>query len=153
MKNLFFTSINIAIFLSLSILIFSCSGANQPHSMEKIKSVSISTFGGERGYFQSLIITPDTLYYESGSSVNTADNKSRKKNNSRYKFEDIISANQLSSFSNITSGKSLLPVDGSDTEITIKTAISEVSVRNAGNNGNWLAIQDKMNSILEREFK
>lgn len=153
MKNLFFTSINIAIFLSLSILIFSCSDANQPHSMEKIKSVSISTFGGERGYFQSLIITPDTLYYESGSSVNTADNKSRKKNNSRYKFEDIISANQLSSFSNITSGKSLLPVDGSDTEITIKTDIYEVSVRNAGNNGNWLDIQDKMNSILEREFK
>jgi len=153
MKNLLFALINTVLFLGLSIFLFSCSGANQSHKVEKIKSISISTFGGERGYFQSLIITPDTLYYELGSSIDPANNKSIKKMNSQYKFEDLISANQLTSFSNITSGKSQLPVDGTDTEITVKTDSSEFKVRNAGNNGKWLAVQAKMNNIIEREFK
>ncbi len=153
MKNLLFILISTFLFLGLATLIFSCSGVNQSHKVEEIKSISISTFGGERGYFQSLVITPDTMYYELGSSVDPANNKSIKKVNNKHKLEDLISANQLTSFSNITSGKSLLPVDGTDTEIMIKTDSSEFKVRNAENNGKWLAIQAKMNTIIEREFK
>ncbi len=94
MKNLLFILISTSLFLGLATLIFSCSGANQSHKVEKIKSISISTFGGERGYFQSLVITPDTLYYELGSSVDSANNKSIKKVNNQYKLEDLIAANQ-----------------------------------------------------------
>ncbi|MCD0488877.1 hypothetical protein LPB86_11595 [Pedobacter sp. MC2016-14] len=153
MKKPHLIFIKTAKFLGISILLFSCSGANQLHKSEKIKSISISTFGGERGYFQSLVITPDTLYYELGSSVDTANNKSIKKINSRYKFEDIISENQINGFSTITNGKSLLPVDGTDTEITIKTDSSDFKVRNAEHSRKWLTVQAKMNTILEKEFK
>ena len=152
MKNTRFILIETVKFLGISILLFSCSGANQPHKVEKIKSISISTFGGERGYFQSLVITPDTLYYELGSSVDTANNKSIKKINSQYKFEDIVSENQITSFAKITSGKSFLPVDGTDTEITVKTDGSDYKVRNAAHSRKWLSIQAKLQTILAKEF-
>ncbi|TCD12118.1 hypothetical protein EZ449_03620 [Pedobacter frigidisoli] len=121
--------------------------------MEKIQYISITSWGGERGYHRSLQITSDSLFYEFGSAVDTVNNINIKKINSHYKLEDFIAVNELINFSKMQSGESRQPVDGTDTEITIKTDTTEFKVTNAGNNNLWHSVMEKMNAIIEKEFK
>lgn len=152
MEKLLKNSFNSLKYLLISVFLFSCSAANQVQKTEKIQSVSISTYGGQMGYHQSLKLTADTLYYDIGSRLDTLGNKIIKKLNTQYKLEDIIATNQLDNFSKITSGKSRLPVDGSDTAITIKTDSAEFKVING--NGDLVAvIVANLNAIIEKEFK
>lgn len=153
MKKLPSALISINYLLVFIMLIVSCSGTTPAQKMENITSISMTAWGGELGYHRSLVITPDTLHYELGSSVDTTNNISSKKSNGQYKLDDIISANQLAKFAKIASGESRQPVDGTDTEIKIKTNLKEYSVINAGNNNLWRGILIRMDAIVDREFK
>lgn len=133
-------------------LLISCSTPNPTQKMDKIKSISISTFGGQLGYHRTVKITPDTLYYERGSHANPSHDKSVKKINAQYRLEEIISENQLMDFSKIISGKSRQPVDGTDTEVVIRTDSAETKVRNAQNDKLWHSVVVKINAIVDKEF-
>lgn len=135
------------------VFLISCSTSNPSHKMDKIKSISISTMGGQLGYYRTLRITPDTLYYEQGSHANPSHNKSIKKINTQYQLEEVIPANQLTNFSKIISGKSRQPVDGTDTIIVVSTDSTEMKITNAGNDELWQSVLVKINAIIEKEFK
>ncbi|RZL39305.1 MAG: hypothetical protein EOP00_27870 [Pedobacter sp.] len=153
MEKLLFSSFNSLKYVLISIFLLSCSQVNQTQPMEKLQYISITSWGGENGYHRSLQITADSLFYEFGSAVDTVNNVNIKKVNSRYKLEDFIAAKELTDFSKIQSGESRQPVDGTDTEIKIKTDKTEYKVINAGNNSKWRNIENKLSAIIETEFK
>ncbi|WP_025146453.1 hypothetical protein [Pedobacter jeongneungensis] len=133
--------------------IMSCTNANSSHTVDRIKSISISTNGGQLGYYRRLLIMPDTLYFEQGLRVDTSHRKSIKKINTQYQLEELISTNQLTGFSKIISGKSRQPFDGIDTEVVIRTYNTEIKVRNGGSDKLWLNVVSSINKIIEKEFK
>lgn len=150
-------------FITICILLSSCLQKNNndktnnninEHKVdaEIIKSISISTFGGEMGYYQSLKITTDSLYYNFNLEVDTTKRKSEKKINSHYKLEDIVNANQLINFAKIKNGESRQPVDGTDTEIEIKTNQKTYSIVNGEGNISWQTIEIAISKILNNEF-
>jgi preprotein translocase subunit YajC len=120
---------------------------------EEIKSISISTFGGEMGYMQRLKITHDSLYYDYNLSVDSTKKRTENKLNANYKLENIISLKQLANFSKILNGKSRQPVDGTDTEIIIKTKQKTYTVINAESSDIWRTVETRLAQIINSEFK
>ena len=120
---------------------------------EEIKSISISTFGGEMGYMQSLKITHDSLYYDYNLSVDSTKKRTENKLNTNYKLENIINLKQLANFSKIINGKSRLPVDGTDTKIVIETKHKTYTVINAEGSDIWQTLETRLGQIINSEFK
>jgi hypothetical protein len=144
----------------LYILLSSCSqNNNNVNNMngnkiedEIIKSISISTYGGEMGYYQSLKLTADSLYYNFDLAVDSTKRRSEIKVNRHYKLEDIVNSNQLINFVKIKNGESRQRVDGTDTKIEIKTNKNTHAVINRESNNSWQNIEIVISKILNDEF-
>lgn len=120
---------------------------------DKIKSISISTNGGDMGFSQTLKITADSLYFDFNLAVNAAKKRKQRKSNTFFKLEDIIGATQLINFSKTINGASRQPVDGTDTEIIIITEHHKYSVINGEEDNNWNRIKELLYAIINKEFK
>ncbi len=143
------------ILLLMFICFVSCTQNSHENRIknEKIKYISISSYGGEMGYKRTFKITTDSLYFEYSLAVDNTKRRSERKRNSIYKLEDIISLNDLSSFSSIKDGESRQPVDGSDTKIVIDTKQGNYIVINAESSSIWEKIREKTNFIIDKEFE
>ncbi len=144
------------IILIYILLIISCKGTTEKNTENinhKIKSITISTYGGQMGYFQSLKITKDSLFFNFNLAVDESKKRTQNKLNINYKLGEIISKTELISFPKIINGESMQPVDGTDTKIMIETKENNYSVINAKNNKIWRNTKEKMNQILDKEFK
>jgi hypothetical protein len=149
-KNIF----SVLILLILSVFAFSCFKKDEKKKNEhKIKSILISTYGGEMGYSQSLKVTSDSLYFDLSLAIDSVKKRNETKLNKFYPLENFIDSNELLSFYKISSGKSRLPIDGTDTAIIIETEKNKYSVINAENNSDWRRIQMKMADVIHKEFE
>lgn len=143
--------------LSLSaFIIFSCTHKTEEQRIVKsenhVKSVSIATFGGEMGYSRSMKITGDSIYYDLNIAMDSTKRKHISKPNLSYALENIINPDQITRFSEVTDGKSLQPVDGTDTEITIETDKNKYAVINGWDAEIWQKTNRKMQTIITKEF-
>ena len=137
MKNL--------LFLSLFILIMSCTLTAQ--NME-IKSISVSTYGGDMGYVDSIKVTKDSIFTATNVGTDSLRNRSSKILNSKIKISDLMNYSDFQKVISLKDGKSNMPVDGTDTALKIETADKVYTIVNA-DNLIWKSIVNKMYSIQE----
>lgn len=139
-----------------SLIIFSCTHKTEVQKIVKsenhVKSVSIATYGGEMGYSRSMKITGDSIYYDLNIAMDSTKRKHISKSNLSYKLQNIINPDQIIRFSEVTNGKSLQPIDGTDTEITIETDKNKYSVINGWDAEIWQKTNRKMQTIITKEF-
>lgn len=139
----------------------SCSKKAEPNStlhnnqstIEQIESIDISVFGGDMGSSMFFCITNDSLIYHFSLAVDSTKNVDSKKINTIHKLEEIFTIDNLKEFSQLKNGPSYQPVDGTDTEIRIKTNKNEYAVMNADRNKLWDDLSLKLYKILNSEFR
>ncbi|WP_313215958.1 hypothetical protein [Soonwooa sp.] len=131
------------LFLSLFILIMSCSSTAQ--NME-IKSISVSTYGGEMGYVDSIKVTKDSIFTATNVATDSLRNRSSKILNSKIKISDLMNDSDFQKVISLKDGKSNMPVDGTDTALKIETAEKVYTIINA-DNSIWKRIVKDMYSI------
>ncbi|MFW2135147.1 hypothetical protein ACK2M7_02480 [Chryseobacterium sp. TY4] len=131
------------LFLSLFILIMSCSSTAQ--NME-IKSISVSTYGGEMGYVDSIKVTKDSIFTATNVATDSLRNRSSKILNSKIKISDLMNDSDFQKVISLKDGKSNMPVDGTDTALKIETAEKVYTIINA-DNSIWKRIVKNMYSI------
>lgn len=137
MKNL--------LFLSLFVLIISCTSTAQ--NIE-IKSISVSTYGGDMGYVDSIKVTKDSIFSATNVATDSLRNTSSKIINSKIKISDLMNDYDFQKVISLKNGKSNLPVDGTDTALKIETADKVYKIVNA-DNLIWKSIVNRMYSIQE----
>lgn len=131
-------------FLILLIGLQSCTSTAQKTN---IKSISVSTYGGDRGYSRTVKITKDSIFGETSVAVDSTENSSSKKLNTQYKLQDFVSDAQLNELSKVKSGRSNQPVDGTDTSLIIESDKKTFTITNGESSGLWSKIVDKINSL------
>ncbi|WP_300673320.1 hypothetical protein [Soonwooa sp.] len=131
-------------FLLLLIGLLSCTPTAQKTN---IKSISVSTYGGDRGYSRSVKITKDSIFSDTSIAVDSTENSSSKKLNTQYKLQDLVSDAQLDELNIIKNGESRQPVDGTDTSLIIETDKKTLTITNGESSGLWRKIVDKINSF------
>ncbi|MGL6038584.1 MAG: hypothetical protein ACRC0E_06825 [Soonwooa sp.] len=131
------------LFLSLFILIMSCSSTAQ--NME-IKSISVSTYGGDMGYVDSIKVTKDSIFTATNVATDSLRNRSSKILNSKIKISDLMNDSDFQKVISLKDGKSNMPVDGTDTALKIETADKVYTIINA-DNSIWKRIVKNMYSI------
>lgn len=143
----------IAIFI-ITLSFLSCNADNKSRKNDEtnIKSISCNTYGGMMGLSIQFKVTEDSLYYEYSTASDARKNVKSQKFNGKYQFTDIIKNNQIEGFSKIENGKSMLPIDGVDTEIIVQTGKRIDTVINGEKNMLFLQILMNLQSIEKREF-
>lgn len=131
------------LFLSLFILIMSCTSTAQ--NME-IKSISVSTYGGDMGYVDSIKVTKDSIFTATNVATDSLRNRSSKILNSKIKISDLMNDSDFQKVISLKDGKSNMPVDGTDTALKIETADKVYTIINA-DNSIWKRIVKNMYSI------
>ena len=139
----------------LFILFISCSSSPQKShtTAEKqgAEAVTLLTYGGQMGYFQSLKVTDDSLFFTLTVGTDSTKNRRQIIRNDSYKINDIITSSDVEKFSRLRSGKSYLPVDGTDTDIIIEKKQQKFKVTN-GTDSIWYKAQEKLEKIIDDKF-
>ena len=97
-----------------------------------INKIEMSTYGGRPGADERLIITKDSVsyFYKENLSGKII---SKKTNNKKNDWNEIVNCFNLKDFAKLKSGKSRQPIDGADTRLTITTQGKTYSVINFEN--------------------
>ncbi len=117
-----------------------------------VKSISIGSYGSWQGNHRLMKITKDSIYYDFGSRANPGEEKRISKINQSYDLKNLIKAEQIADFFKIKSGKSRLPVDGSDRTITVVSGNTSYTVTNGWDSEIFKNISEKLEAIQEKEF-
>ena len=106
-----------------------------PESKSDVEAIHYHCFGGMLGYDEQVTITPDSLsfslfYFDISDNVFVLVRKELRKVMPDGLWDELLEKCDLSRYPKIKSGKSMLPVDGTDRIFTIRTKKKEYSVRN-----------------------
>jgi len=112
----------------------------------EIKSISVSTYGGEMGYVDSIKVTKDSIFTATNVATDSLRNRSSKILNSKIKISDLMNDSDFQKVISLKDGKSNMPVDGTDTALKIETAEKVYTIINA-DNSIWKRIVKDMYSI------
>lgn len=146
-------------FLYFSLFMMGCTTSNKKdntnndlvaeNKTEKIEQVEVTTAGGMQGSYANCKITKDSIIINFSLAVDSLKNYTVKRTNNQTDWENFIYQINLVDFKKATNGKSMLPVDGADTEIKIKTNNEEISKVNADPNKTWVYIL----GFIDKYFK
>ena len=143
------------IFILLSWLAFwNCKETKKPEQeskqiKNKIKQVSITTFGGEMGLSDSYTFTIDSIYHDLYIATDTTQNKRQVVSNKTHKWEKLIEIIDLSKFQKAINETSNQEVDGTDININITVENGkEYSSTNADKNKNWNNIYTELTNQI-----
>lgn len=120
---------------SLSLVLTNCqkkpdSYARKAIQKEEIKSIEWSTFGGQMGYVEKLVITKDSIHHKYFTAMKNNETIEHHFKNSPESWQNLSSAVNLNDFRKIKNGNSNQPVDGTDEQITIRSKNSQDSIIN-----------------------
>ncbi|WP_104382137.1 hypothetical protein [Sphingobacterium sp. HMA12] len=134
-------------FIVLSLSLLGCTDGshktpNQPKAMEdvEIKSVEILSSGGELGYHTRILINKDSTHYKQTVAANPGNNSEYHKKTSPQDWKILIAKIDLVEFKASEEGKSVQPVDGIDTKISIVSNRDTTSKVNAYHSTVWKKI-------------
>lgn len=117
-----------------------------------IKQVSILTYGGELGSWDSYAFTKDSICYDFYLAGDTTQNAKRIFINDEQKWKKMIDVIDLSKFNKAINGKSNQEFDGTD--ITIKIIVEgrkDYSITNGEENKNWNAIYKEFRNQINEQ--
>ena len=101
--------------------------ANDP---EKLTRVEWSTYGGQRGYVEKVIVTKDSILHSTFTTMNTKETMENKYKNTPEKWQKLVDAFQMSDFKKVKDGASNLAFDGVDQKLIVRNATDADSLIN-----------------------
>ncbi len=111
-----------------------------PAEAPAIQKIEVVTQGGERGYYAVCTFTPDSVFHKLRIAVDAAANEDAARPAGEGEWQLLLQNTDLAEFKAAQDGPSALPVDGTDTEITITTDKETVSRSNAIGSPTWNGI-------------
>lgn len=125
---------NTILLMALLLIFFSCQEKKTSKvtasPSEKIESISITTEGGNLGYFRNIRVNKDSVSTIQRQADTDNLNNSRKRAITPTEWNKLISEIDLSSVSKIKNGPSYQPFDGIDDIWEIKTSTRTYRVIN-----------------------
>lgn len=136
------------------LFLYSCSTNSQPPDTqpqsENIRSVNVSSAGGQLGFGSFLHITPDSVYYLRHVNMAPEQNDSFSRANTPESWQALVNDLNLDSLRNAKDGPSVQPVDGIDTQITVYTDRDSVTKTNAHESPEWMQLKIKTEIYLQQ---
>ena len=132
---------------SFSLLLIGLLSCTPTAQKTNIKSISVSTYGGDRGYSRTLKITKDSIFDSTTDIADSTKNTSTRILNTQYKLQDLITEEQLNELSKVKNGQSNQLIDATDTTLTIETNKETFKITNADDNPTWKKIVDNIYDI------
>lgn len=117
---------------------------------DKIIQVEVTTAGGMQGVIAYCKMTQDSVITDYTLHMDSSKNYSIKKVNNDKDWADLTGKINLKEFKKAVDGISMLPVDGVDTEIKIKTNDEELVRVNADKDATWLYIREYINKYFKQ---
>ncbi|MEC5157205.1 hypothetical protein [Chryseobacterium sp. MP_3.2] len=106
------------------------SATTTDNENEKLTRVEWSTYGGQRGYVEKMVITKDSILHSSFTTMNDNETVENKYKNSPEKWRKLVDAFQISDFKKVKDGESKLAFDGVDQKLIVRTATDADSLVN-----------------------
>ncbi len=101
--------------------------ANDP---EKLTRVEWSTYGGQRGYVEKVIVTKDSILHSTFTTMNNDETVENQYKNTPEKWQKLVDAFQMSDFKKVKDGASNLAFDGVDQKLIVRNATDADSLIN-----------------------
>ena len=89
---------------------------------EKLTRVEWSTYGGQRGYVEKVIVTKDSILHSSFTTMNDQETVEHRYKNTPEQWQKLVDAFQFSDFKKVKDGESKLAFDGADEKIIVRTS-------------------------------
>ena len=126
---------NYLILAGLALMLQNCqntanSATTTEKKNEKLTRVEWSTYGGQRGYVEKLIVTKDSIFHSTYTTMNDDETVEHQYKNSPEKWQKLVDAFQISDFKKVKEGESKLAFDGVDQKIIVRTATDADSLIN-----------------------
>ncbi|AQX03811.1 hypothetical protein BAX97_11625 [Elizabethkingia meningoseptica] len=118
-------------------------------SSEKIESISLTTEGGELGYFRNITITKDSVLFVQRQIAPSQVDNTKKTTISAQEWNTLVSDLDIQKFSKIKNGQSYQPVDGTDDIWEIKTSLNHYHIVN----GNIDTVNYKPLKVLQSRLE
>ena len=101
--------------------------ANDP---EKLTRVEWSTYGGQRGYIEKVIVTKDSILHSTFTTMNNDETVENQYKNTPEKWQKLVDAFQMSDFKKVKDGASNRTFDGVDQKLIVRNATDADSLIN-----------------------
>lgn len=133
----------------LPVLLFSCNTATPPAktvvnevpAVPAIQRIEVSRQGGQLGYHSTCKITPDSVTHQLLVGTDSTKNTYFARATNEGEWQMLIQNIDLKEFRAAQNGESRMPVDGTDTEVSIISNGETISKTNAQSNAAWSRIQ------------
>ena len=133
----------------LPILLFSCNTATPPANTNGkpvpatpvIQRIEVSRQGGQLGYHSTCKITPDSVTHQLLVGTDSTKNTYFARATNEGEWQMLLQNMDLKEFRAAQNGESRMPVDGTDTEVSIISNGETISKTNAQSNAAWSRIQ------------
>ena len=133
----------------LSFLLFSCNTAAPPAetvvkaapATPAIQLIEVDRQGGQLGYHSTCKITKDSVTHQLLVGTDSTRNTYFARATGEGEWQMLLQNMDLKEFRDAQNGESRMPVDGTDTEVSITSNGQTVSKTNAQSNAAWSRMQ------------
>ena len=106
------------------------SATTPENKNEKLTRVEWSTYGGQRGYVEKVIVTKDSILHSTFTTMNNDETVENQYKNTPEKWQKLVDAFQMSDFKKVKDGASNLAFDGVDQKLIVRNATDADSLIN-----------------------
>ena len=124
---------NYLILAGFALIFQNCQNTVNPakaNDTEKLTRVEWSTYGGQRGYVEKVIVTKDSILHSTFTTMNNDETVENQYKNTPEKWQKLVDAFQMSDFKKVKDGASNLAFDGVDQKLIVRNATDADSLIN-----------------------
>ncbi len=133
----------------LPFLLFSCNTAIPPAetagkstpALPAVQLIEVITQGGQLGYHSTCKITKDSVTHQLLVGTDSTRNTYFARATGEGEWQMLLQNMDLKEFQAAQNGESRMPVDGTDTEVSITRDGERISKTNANNSAAWTRIK------------